>query len=396
MTTTWDRTPRRRRPPTPGDPARFMVIAAHPDDAEFGPAGTAARWIDEGSVGWLVCCTSGDQGGEDPDADPLELAALRETRAAAAAGDHRLCRGDVPAPAGRRAGQRPRPARACSSARSGPSARTRSSRPTRDPVLRGWRREPHRPSGGRHGRRGRRLPGGPQPDGVPGPRPRPASPRTTSGGSTSSGRTTRTPGSTSRRRWSASSMRCASTRQPDPRRWTASPSGSGRGRRRRARRSARRRPRPCGWSSSTTTRTRDRDAAGERAPASGERRSARPRAAAVARGPTRSRRPPGRPRADPSIVTSSPRVRSPGRAGEPLVGGDGHVANSSRHLVSVGQWRMRIGSSPGIAQRQRQVALRRDALVDPAAEAIESVAQRRERARRCRGSARAVNGPQKA
>lgn len=58
--------------------ARFMVVAAHPDDADFGPAGTAARWIDEGSAGWLVCCTSGDQGGEDPDADPLELAAVRE------------------------------------------------------------------------------------------------------------------------------------------------------------------------------------------------------------------------------------------------------------------------------------------------------------------------------
>ena len=66
-------------------PARFMVIAAHPDDAEFGPAGTAARWIDEGSEGWLVCCTSGDQGGEDPDADPLVLAALRETEQRAAA-----------------------------------------------------------------------------------------------------------------------------------------------------------------------------------------------------------------------------------------------------------------------------------------------------------------------
>ncbi len=66
-------------------PARFMVIAAHPDDADFGPAGTAARWIDAGSVGWLVCCTSGDQGGEDPDADPLELAALREREQRAAA-----------------------------------------------------------------------------------------------------------------------------------------------------------------------------------------------------------------------------------------------------------------------------------------------------------------------
>jgi LmbE family N-acetylglucosaminyl deacetylase len=62
-----------------------MVIAAHPDDADFGPAATAARWIDAGSEGWLVCCTSGDQGGEDPDADPLALAATRELEQRAAA-----------------------------------------------------------------------------------------------------------------------------------------------------------------------------------------------------------------------------------------------------------------------------------------------------------------------
>jgi LmbE family N-acetylglucosaminyl deacetylase len=66
-------------------PDRFMVIAGHPDDADFGPAGTAARWIDDGSAGWLVCCTSGDAGGEDPDADPLELAAVREREQRAAA-----------------------------------------------------------------------------------------------------------------------------------------------------------------------------------------------------------------------------------------------------------------------------------------------------------------------
>ena len=66
-------------------PARFMVIAGHPDDADFGPAATCARWIAEGSEGWLVCCTSGDQGGEDPDLDPLELAALREAEQRAAA-----------------------------------------------------------------------------------------------------------------------------------------------------------------------------------------------------------------------------------------------------------------------------------------------------------------------
>jgi len=66
-------------------PARFMVIAAHPDDADFGPAATAAAWIDQGSVGWLVCCTSGDAGGEDPFMDPLELAATREREQRAAA-----------------------------------------------------------------------------------------------------------------------------------------------------------------------------------------------------------------------------------------------------------------------------------------------------------------------
>ena len=63
-----------------------MVIVAHPDDADFGPAATAARWIDAGSVGWLVCCTSGDAGGEDPDLDPLELAAEREAEQDIAAG----------------------------------------------------------------------------------------------------------------------------------------------------------------------------------------------------------------------------------------------------------------------------------------------------------------------
>jgi LmbE family N-acetylglucosaminyl deacetylase len=62
-----------------------MVIAGHPDDADFGPAGTAARWIDDGSIGWLVCCTSGDAGGEDPFADPADLSVVREREQRAAA-----------------------------------------------------------------------------------------------------------------------------------------------------------------------------------------------------------------------------------------------------------------------------------------------------------------------
>jgi LmbE family N-acetylglucosaminyl deacetylase len=62
-----------------------MVIVAHPDDADFGPAATAARWIDQGSAGWLVCCTSGDAGADDWRTDPLELAAVREAEQRAAA-----------------------------------------------------------------------------------------------------------------------------------------------------------------------------------------------------------------------------------------------------------------------------------------------------------------------
>jgi LmbE family N-acetylglucosaminyl deacetylase len=74
-------------PRTPHDwrPARFMVIVAHPDDADFGPAATAARWIDQGSEGWLVCCTSGDAGADDWRTDPIELAAVREAEQQAAA-----------------------------------------------------------------------------------------------------------------------------------------------------------------------------------------------------------------------------------------------------------------------------------------------------------------------
>jgi LmbE family N-acetylglucosaminyl deacetylase len=74
-------------PTTPHEwrPARFMVIVAHPDDADFGPAATAARWIDQGSEGWLVCCTSGDAGADDWRTDPVELAAVREREQRAAA-----------------------------------------------------------------------------------------------------------------------------------------------------------------------------------------------------------------------------------------------------------------------------------------------------------------------
>lgn len=62
-----------------------MVIVAHPDDADFGPAATIAAWVRGGSAAHLVCCTSGDAGGSDPRTDPLELAHTREAEQRAAA-----------------------------------------------------------------------------------------------------------------------------------------------------------------------------------------------------------------------------------------------------------------------------------------------------------------------
>jgi LmbE family N-acetylglucosaminyl deacetylase len=62
-----------------------MVIVAHPDDADFGPAGTVAAWVRAGTVAHLVCCTSGDAGSDDATTDPLELARLRESEQRAAA-----------------------------------------------------------------------------------------------------------------------------------------------------------------------------------------------------------------------------------------------------------------------------------------------------------------------
>lgn len=66
-------------------PERALVIVAHPDDADFGVAGTMAKWIRAGTVARMVCCTSGDAGADDARTDPLELATVREREQRAAA-----------------------------------------------------------------------------------------------------------------------------------------------------------------------------------------------------------------------------------------------------------------------------------------------------------------------
>jgi LmbE family N-acetylglucosaminyl deacetylase len=62
-----------------------LVVAPHPDDAEFGAGGTIARWVAEGRSVVLVVCTNGDRGSADPAVDSATLARLRreeQTKAA--------------------------------------------------------------------------------------------------------------------------------------------------------------------------------------------------------------------------------------------------------------------------------------------------------------------------
>ncbi len=60
------------------EPAQVMVVTPHPDDAEFGAAGTVARWIREGKSVIYVVCTSGDKGTSDLNMKPSELVRIRE------------------------------------------------------------------------------------------------------------------------------------------------------------------------------------------------------------------------------------------------------------------------------------------------------------------------------
>ena len=65
--------------------AQVMVITPHSDDAEFGVAGTVARWVGEGKSVIYVVCTNGDKGTSDPDMKQHELVRIREQEQMAAA-----------------------------------------------------------------------------------------------------------------------------------------------------------------------------------------------------------------------------------------------------------------------------------------------------------------------
>ncbi len=63
----------------------IMIIAPHPDDAEFGAAGSVARWIKEGKTVAYIICTDGSKGSSDYSVKPAELAAVRKKEQQAAA-----------------------------------------------------------------------------------------------------------------------------------------------------------------------------------------------------------------------------------------------------------------------------------------------------------------------
>jgi LmbE family N-acetylglucosaminyl deacetylase len=69
-----------------GGPTRALIVAAHPDDPEFGCGGTIATWGAEGKEFYYLVCTRGDKGSDDPSMHTARLMEVRqgEQRAAAA------------------------------------------------------------------------------------------------------------------------------------------------------------------------------------------------------------------------------------------------------------------------------------------------------------------------
>lgn len=80
--------------PRPDDEVeRVLVVVAHPDDIDFGGAGTVAHWTRAGIEVTYCIVTDGQAGGFQPDRDRAEMPAVRrgeQTAAAAHVGVHDL------------------------------------------------------------------------------------------------------------------------------------------------------------------------------------------------------------------------------------------------------------------------------------------------------------------
>ncbi len=54
-----------------------LAVAAHPDDADFGAAGTAYLWTKQGWTFYYLVCTDGSKGTADPDIHAADLIHIR-------------------------------------------------------------------------------------------------------------------------------------------------------------------------------------------------------------------------------------------------------------------------------------------------------------------------------
>jgi LmbE family N-acetylglucosaminyl deacetylase len=57
---------------------RVLVISAHPDDVDFGCAGTLAKWASQDAEIFYTICTSGEKGTDDPTIPNHAMAVTRE------------------------------------------------------------------------------------------------------------------------------------------------------------------------------------------------------------------------------------------------------------------------------------------------------------------------------
>ena len=70
-------------------PDRILMVTAHPDDVDFGAAGSVAVWTAAGAAVTYCVVTDGDAGGFDPLVPRTEIPAIRraeQTMAAAEVG----------------------------------------------------------------------------------------------------------------------------------------------------------------------------------------------------------------------------------------------------------------------------------------------------------------------
>lgn len=66
------------------DIERIMVVTAHPDDVDFGAAGTVATWTDAGIEVTYCIVTNGDAGGADQSVPRADIPGIRQSEQRAA------------------------------------------------------------------------------------------------------------------------------------------------------------------------------------------------------------------------------------------------------------------------------------------------------------------------